>query len=47
MRFETIEDINLVLACIKEVIENQKLGKALKPVRTTKKDIVILDLIVV
>jgi len=47
MRFETIEDINkpVVLAYIKEAIENQKLGKALKPVRTTKKDVVIPELL--
>ncbi|WP_299385166.1 DUF1801 domain-containing protein [uncultured Lacinutrix sp.] len=47
MRFETIEDINkpVVLAYIKEAIENQKLGKALKPERTTKKDVVIPELL--
>ncbi|MEW4925223.1 DUF1801 domain-containing protein [Algibacter sp. 2305UL17-15] len=43
MRFENIEDIdkNVVLAYVKEAIENQKLGKEIKPVKTTKKDIVI------
>ncbi|WP_299888774.1 DUF1801 domain-containing protein [uncultured Lacinutrix sp.] len=43
MRFESINDINktAVLAYIKEAIENQKLGKEIKPVRTTKKTISI------
>lgn len=38
MRFKSIEDIdkNLVLAYIKEAIENQKLGKEIKPTRNTK-----------
>lgn len=38
LRFETITDIdkNLVLSYIKEAIENQKLGKELKPKRHTK-----------
>ena len=47
MRFETIEDINkpVVLAYIKEAIENQKLGKTLKPERTTKKDVAIPELL--
>lgn len=47
MRFETIEDVNkpVVLAYIKEAIENQKLGKALKPERITKKDVVIPELL--
>ncbi|WP_055435349.1 YdeI/OmpD-associated family protein [Lacinutrix algicola] len=47
MHFETIENINelVVLAYIKEAIENQKLGKELKPVRTTKKDVVIPELL--
>ncbi|MEN3322469.1 YdeI/OmpD-associated family protein [Mariniflexile soesokkakense] len=42
MRFESINDINKnsVLAYIKEAIENQKLGKEIKPNKTTKKDIV-------
>ena len=41
MRFTSINDIdkNTVLAYIKEAIENQKLGKELKPVKTSKKDI--------
>ncbi len=36
MRFESIEDINknIVLAYIKEAIENQKLGKEIKPEKT-------------
>lgn len=47
MRFKKLEDINkpLVIAYIKEAIENQKNGKELKPVRTTKKDVTIPDLI--
>ena len=42
MRFENIEDIDkdLVLAYVKEAIENQKLGKEIKPDRT-KKEIII------
>lgn len=38
MRFKSIDDIdeNIVLAYIKEAIENQKLGKEIKPVRNTK-----------
>ncbi|WP_425076983.1 YdeI/OmpD-associated family protein [Psychroserpens sp. S379A] len=38
MRFKSIEDIdkNLVLAYVKEAIENQKLGKEIKPTRNTK-----------
>lgn len=42
MRFESIEDINknVVLKYIKEAIENQKLGKEIKPERT-KKEVVI------
>ncbi|MBU3822696.1 DUF1801 domain-containing protein [Flavobacteriaceae bacterium XHP0103] len=38
MRFESINDIdkNIVLAYIKEAIENQKLGKELKPSRKPK-----------
>ena len=47
MRFENLDDIDkpIVLAYIKEAIENQKLGKEIKPVRTTKKDITIPDLL--
>ena len=43
MRFEHIEQIdkNIVLAYVKEAIENQKLGKEIKPTKITKKDIVI------
>lgn len=43
MRFESINDINknIVLAYVKEAIENQKLGKEIKPTKTTKKDIII------
>ena len=43
MRFTTIDDIDkhVVLAYIKEAIENQKLGKEIKMVKTTKKDVVI------
>ncbi|MBR9845658.1 MAG: hypothetical protein GYB35_05880 [Algicola sp.] len=39
MRFESIDaiDKNIVLAYIKEAIENQKLGKEIKPKRATKK----------
>ena len=42
MRFKTIEDIdkNLVLLYEKEAIENQKLGKEIKPERTKKKTII-------
>lgn len=38
MRFKSIEDIdkNLILAYVKEAIENQKLGKEIKPTRNTK-----------
>ncbi|WP_033956284.1 YdeI/OmpD-associated family protein [Psychroserpens jangbogonensis] len=38
MRFERIDDIdkNIVLAYVKEAIENQKLGKEIKPERNTK-----------
>lgn len=38
MRFESIEDINesAVLAYVKEAIENQKLGKEIKPERKSK-----------
>ncbi|MCF7560279.1 YdeI/OmpD-associated family protein [Sabulilitoribacter multivorans] len=39
MRFESIEQIdkNIVLAYVKEAIENQKLGKEIKPDRSKKK----------
>lgn len=47
MRFESINDIDKssVLAYVKEAIENQKLGKEIKPSKTTKKDIVIPDVL--
>jgi len=47
MRFESIDGINkdVVLAYVKEAIENQKLGKEIKPIRTTKKDILIPELL--
>ncbi|RAJ16964.1 YdeI/OmpD-associated family protein [Olleya aquimaris] len=43
LRFKTLDDINkpVVLAYINEAIDNQKLGKELKPIRATKKDVVI------
>lgn len=39
MRFKTIENIdkNMVLSYVKEAIENQKLGKEIKPDRKKKK----------
>lgn len=45
MRFKAIDDIdkNVVLAYVKEAIENQKLGKEIKPTKTTKKNVVIPD----
>ncbi|WP_136480612.1 YdeI/OmpD-associated family protein [Cognatitamlana onchidii] len=46
MHFKNIEDINteIVLAYVKEAIENQKLGKEIKPDRS-KKEIRIPDLL--
>ena len=43
MRFTSIKDINknAVLAYVKEAIENQRLGKEIKPTKTTKKDIIV------
>jgi uncharacterized protein YdeI (YjbR/CyaY-like superfamily) len=43
MRFESINEIdkNSVLAYVKEAIENQRLGKEIKPSKTTKKDITV------
>lgn len=43
MRFTSIKDINKnsVLSYVKEAIENQRLGKEIKPTKTTKKDIII------
>lgn len=47
MRFESIEDINkdIVLDYIKEAIENQKLGKEIKPVHKAKKQIIIPEIL--
>ncbi|WP_298236943.1 DUF1801 domain-containing protein [uncultured Algibacter sp.] len=46
MRFESIIDVdpNIVLAYVKEAIENQKLGKEIKPDRTKKKTIIPKEL---
>lgn len=46
MRFTSINDINKnhVLAYVKEAIENQKLGKELKPERHKKETIIPLEL---
>ena len=46
MRFESVKQIdkNIVLAYIKEAIENQKLGKEIKPDRTKKKIIIPFEL---
>lgn len=43
MRFTSIKDINKnsVLSYVKEAIENQRLGKEIKPTKTTKKNIII------
>ncbi|MBU2938967.1 YdeI/OmpD-associated family protein [Lacinutrix sp. C3R15] len=43
MRFSSIEEIepHIILDYIKEAIENQKLGKEIKPVKTTKKEVII------
>ncbi|HMC00568.1 MAG TPA: YdeI/OmpD-associated family protein [Flavobacteriaceae bacterium] len=45
MRFESIHEIDkqAVLEYVKEAIENQKLGKEIKPEKTTKKAIIIPD----
>ena len=42
MRFASIQDIdkNVVLTYVKEAIENQKLGKEIKPTRTKKETII-------
>lgn len=47
LRFNTLNDINkpLVLDYVKEAIENQELGKEIKPKRTTKKDILVPELL--
>lgn len=46
MRFETMDDIdkNVVLAYVKEAIENQKLGKEVKPDRSKKEVIIPVEL---
>ncbi|RLD28962.1 MAG: hypothetical protein DRI75_05000 [Bacteroidetes bacterium] len=46
MRFTSIDDIdkNAVLAYVKEAIENQKLGKEIKPVRTKKETVIPKEL---
>lgn len=46
MRFKSIDEIdkNAVLAYVKEAIENQKLGKEIKPDRTKKKTIIPTEL---
>ena len=46
MRFESINDIdkNTVLSYVKEAIENQKLGKEIKPDRSKKKVIIPKEL---
>lgn len=43
MRFESIEEVNkdVLLSYLKEAIENEKQGKGIKPVRNTKKALVI------
>lgn len=43
MRFESIDDIdeNLVLSYVKEAIENQKLGKEIKPDKSKSKQTII------
>ena len=47
LRFNTLNDINkpLVLDYVREAIENQELGKEIKPKRTTKKDILVPELL--
>nr|WP_321223288.1 DUF1801 domain-containing protein [uncultured Psychroserpens sp.] len=47
MRFESKNDIKeaAVLSYVKEALENQRLGREIKPTKTTKKDVVIPDLI--
>jgi len=49
MRFESVSDIdkNIVLAYVKEAIENQKLGKEIKPNRSKKETIIPQELKVV
>lgn len=47
MRFDTKDSIkkSLILSYIKEAIENQKLGKEIKPSKTLKKDVKIPELL--
>ena len=47
LRFNTLNDINkpLVIDYVREAIENQELGKEIKPKRTTKKDILVPKLL--
>lgn len=47
LRFNTLNDINkpLVIDYVREAIENQELGKEIKPKRTTKKDILVPELL--
>lgn len=49
MRFQSIDDIdkNMVLAYVKEAIENQKLGKEIKPDRSKKETVIPPELQVV
>ena len=46
MRFKSIEDIdkNIVLSYVKEAIENQKLGKEIKPDRKKKETVIPVEL---
>jgi len=46
MRFESVNDIdkNIVLAYVNEAIENQKLGKEIKPDRTKKETVIPAEL---
>ncbi|RKE92193.1 YdeI/OmpD-associated family protein [Ichthyenterobacterium magnum] len=46
MRFKSIDDINkyIVLSYVKEAIENQKLGREIKPTRTKKETIIPTEL---
>ena len=46
MRFESVKEIdkNIILAYVKEAIENQKLGKEIKPDRTKKETVIPTEL---
>ncbi|WP_369409904.1 DUF1801 domain-containing protein [Wocania arenilitoris] len=46
MRFESVSEIdkNIVLAYVKEAIENQKLGKEIKPDRRKKETVIPIEL---